>query len=351
MGNNMDIKTIRVIILSCVFSAGAAMAADTLYDNRFKEWQQDAEKGKARAQYKLGNAYLRGNEVEINVDEAIRWFEAAAKQGHAKSEYKLGYLYYTGKGVKRNYRRSYDWLSKAANRGYAPAQYYLAKLYSNGRGTRKDYGKAVYWLEKAAADNYTPAKRELSDVRAALREEERERERARAAAAKPKPKAVAKAKPAPKKVAAAKPAPKPTPKKAVTGNTPEATKAKLLGSLWSKNGEPALNMPSAVNNCVEKGTKIVCLSEKMERSTTLAQVVYQVETTFVKFKKDGEFLASYRVNNVFVLPEDPDDPSPNPEDVPPYGWQSPTLIKCQINGSKMECVNDNFKKENFVASK
>ena len=85
----------KLVIITLLSSLAYSTFADTLYDKRFKRWQSEAEKGNARAQYSLGNAYLRGNEVKIDINEAIKWFEAAAKQGHSKSEYKLGYIYYT----------------------------------------------------------------------------------------------------------------------------------------------------------------------------------------------------------------------------------------------------------------
>ena len=47
------------------------------------EWyKKAAELGNARSMYALGYAYQCGQGVEINMDEAIRWYERAALAGH-----------------------------------------------------------------------------------------------------------------------------------------------------------------------------------------------------------------------------------------------------------------------------
>ncbi len=152
-------------------ASSSIQAVDTLYDNRFKQWQAKAKEGDSFSQYSLGNAYLRGNEVSIDQAKAIHWFKQAADQGHAKSEYKLGYLYYSGKSVSRNYRTAFSWFERAAKRDYSPAQFYLGKMYAAGQGTNIDYANALEWLNKALSNDYSPAEREIERTKRKLNQE------------------------------------------------------------------------------------------------------------------------------------------------------------------------------------
>ena len=61
------------------------------------EVRKAAQEGNARAQNSLGVLYVKGDGVEQNAKEAVRWFRRAAKQGHVGSQYNLGLLYFAGK--------------------------------------------------------------------------------------------------------------------------------------------------------------------------------------------------------------------------------------------------------------
>jgi TonB family protein len=41
-----------------------------------------AEQGQAMAQYRLGASYENGNGVDVDIEEALRWYEKAAAQGN-----------------------------------------------------------------------------------------------------------------------------------------------------------------------------------------------------------------------------------------------------------------------------
>ena len=59
--------------------------------------------------------YAKGQGVEQNFAEAIRWFRRAAEQGLAMAQANLGTMYASGQGVKQNLVLAYMWLSLAAN--------------------------------------------------------------------------------------------------------------------------------------------------------------------------------------------------------------------------------------------
>jgi len=346
--NNLILNSI-VLVFSILFSQ--FIQADTLYDGRFERWVEQAEQGKARAQYKLGNAYLRGNEVNVDLDQAVKWFKAAADQKHAKAEYKLGYLYYLGKGVKKSSRTAFKYLKRSAQRDYSPAQFYLGKMYAAGEGTKRDYDAAIRWMKKAKAESYGPADSELRRIK---------KERASAGSQQKASKQVAsitktrtKAKPSQKKSTRKKPDQKKSGKKK-TGKKKSSNKSKvatatslkniILSSLWQEQGKAAENFPSDVNSCETKDDKLVCQSINLNRTTDFADINYSVETSISRFNKSGKFLASYQVNNHFVLPEDPDDPNPSVEDVPPSGLLAKVNMRCTLKNSTIKCITEELEK-------
>ncbi len=375
----MDSRTLLGILLLFTVAAPAAYGVDTLYDARFKQWTEQAQKGDPDAQYNLGNAYLRGTEVARDFDAAASWFEKAAEQDHVKALYKLGYLYLEGKGLKRDYGKAYKYLRRSAQHEYSPAQFYLGELYADGNGVAQDNNKALYWLSQAADDNYVPAKAEVSRIKeliaaeaaaekaraardAAAKEAAAREAAAKAAENRPKPKPVVKveSKPAAAVVAKAEPTPKPAPRHkpepvAVAKPKPEQaaeidTKALLLTGNWlNAGGEPSKHMPSARTKCSIEGNSVVCETERLKRTNVFARIDYMVKAKFGRFSDDGQFMGTYRTNVLYVRPDDPDNTSHSEADVPKLGWKQQTIIKCKFTGKdRLDCVNDNFKREHFT---
>lgn len=328
-------KTVVYLLAMITLLASGPVSADSLYGNRIKRWTAQAEKGKANYQYKLGNAYLKGNEVSKNEKTAADWFRKAAKQNYAKAQYKLGYLYYVGKGVRRNYSLAFRWLNRAARSNYSPAQYYLGKLYAEGKGTDQDLDKAMSWLRKASKAGYTPANQEIARVRNLIARAER-------AAATPAP-APARPRPAPR--------PRPRPRRTRRSNGKSDYKTILLSSNWVIDRKPAEHLPSRLNKCKTDGSNVVCTSAQLKRFTGAAEVTYRVETTVSDPNGTGNFLLSYRVHNIFVLPDDADDPNPKGE-IPATGWTKSTLLRCKFRNRKsIECLDSDKKKELYTLRK
>ena len=59
-------------------------------------------------------------------------------------------MYYKGEVVEKDYREAVKWWTKAAQQGFASAQYNLGTMYHNGYGVVQDYREAVKWYKKAA---------------------------------------------------------------------------------------------------------------------------------------------------------------------------------------------------------
>ena len=121
-----------------------------------EQWIQDAEGGDVNAQYELGLRYINGDEVDEDVEEAIRWFRKAAMQGHINAQYELGRRYNEGDDVEMDYREAARWFRMAAEKGDADSQYELGLLCSEDNGK-----EAVRWLRAAAMQGHAEAQYEL----------------------------------------------------------------------------------------------------------------------------------------------------------------------------------------------
>ncbi|AUI67315.1 SEL1-like repeat protein [Beggiatoa leptomitoformis] len=127
----------------------------------FKQWEREAKKGNAQAQFMLGFCYLKGKSVSQNHKKAVEWFEKAANQEHAQAQFILSIHYLEGKGVAKSYEKAFEWLQKAANQGDAQAQYNLGVYYEEGKGVAQSYEKAFEWFQKAANQGDAQAQRAL----------------------------------------------------------------------------------------------------------------------------------------------------------------------------------------------
>jgi len=344
----MNKKHYITFITMLSIASSSIPAADTLYDNRFKQWQSKAQEGDSFSQYSLGNAYLRGNEVSIDKTKAIHWFKQAAKQGHAKSEYKLGYLYYSGKNVRKNYQTAFNWFERAAKRDYSPAQFYLGKMYASGQGTSTNYSNALEWLNKALKNDYSPAEREIARTKKKLNEE-------KLAAGSPEPVVE---KPARKIVVAkASPVIKKAPKKIKKSKKSRRSQKQSLPALvdllnqgnWILDDKPTEVLPSSMTQCSNNNDQIHCKTEEIHITTDYADVNYMVESVVGRFdEKKRSFTVKNKTNTLFVMPSDPDDPDVDPDNIPATGIVT-QVMKCKFeNSDKIRCYNDDFQKIYFT---
>ncbi|HKV81350.1 MAG TPA: GAF domain-containing protein [Candidatus Sulfotelmatobacter sp.] len=83
----------------------------------FEQLRQMANKGDANAQNALGLHYATGDGVELNEQEAIRWFTKAAERGNVLAQSKLGSIYFSGRGVPQDPNRAYFWMAVARLNG------------------------------------------------------------------------------------------------------------------------------------------------------------------------------------------------------------------------------------------
>ncbi len=81
-----------------------------------------ADAGNARAQTRLGDAYLQGQGIPRDDAAAGRWYEKAALQGETGAQVKLAAMYVSGNGVLHNNNLAYVWYGTAARLGSGPAK-------------------------------------------------------------------------------------------------------------------------------------------------------------------------------------------------------------------------------------
>jgi TPR repeat protein len=109
-----------------------------------------AETGVPEAQYNLGLCYLKGEGVEEDFNQAVKWLRKAAEQGLAEAQYNLGICYSNGKGVDLNEKEGMNWFRKAADQGNADGESCVAIAYAGGKGVEKNIKEAIFWFQKAA---------------------------------------------------------------------------------------------------------------------------------------------------------------------------------------------------------
>lgn len=87
-----------------------------------------ANLGDASAKAQIGSCYIRGEGVEKDEKEAVRWFIIAANQGDALGQFYLGNCFLDGIGIEKDHQTAIVWLKKAADAGFSPAMDTLNQL-------------------------------------------------------------------------------------------------------------------------------------------------------------------------------------------------------------------------------
>ena len=117
MKNKKTIKAGVVVQQEAAPSVRAESGDDDMNDNQQQEHtpsevptvervKQYAEQGVAQAQLYLGSLYATGNGVQLDYEEAWKWFKKAAGQGHSDALNILGLLCAGGCGVPQDYMQA-----------------------------------------------------------------------------------------------------------------------------------------------------------------------------------------------------------------------------------------------------
>lgn len=83
-----------------------------------QRWMVPAEQGDAEAQYYVARIHANGmDNVDVNYQEAARWYQLAADQGYAEAKQELGYLYERGLGVPKDELKALNLQREASGLG------------------------------------------------------------------------------------------------------------------------------------------------------------------------------------------------------------------------------------------
>ncbi|MBV5297492.1 MAG: sel1 repeat family protein [Rhodoferax sp.] len=147
--------------------ARALMALGNLFDSRLDHiavacFLKAAQLGVAEAQYLRGKYHEAGNAAEIDINQALHWYQLASQQGHAQAQSALGDLFLVGKGVAKDCQMALEWFQKAAEQGDPKARWNLSLLLiSGGEGVNRDLRRAFVECQKAAEAGFVPAQATL----------------------------------------------------------------------------------------------------------------------------------------------------------------------------------------------
>jgi len=143
---------LHLVVLCLVFAQPQAQTQ--LGAQEFSRLHTEAQSGNRDAQLKLARAYERGNGVQKDDQEALKWYRSAAKNGNPEAQENLGVIYLAGEIVKQDKQEAFTWFQKSARQGNANAMYDLGTAYYNGDGIENNDTLSFAWftLAKEAGD-------------------------------------------------------------------------------------------------------------------------------------------------------------------------------------------------------
>lgn len=150
------------------FESGQTAYAAGRHREAFLEWEADASRGNAVAQFFIGNMYAAGEGVDADLEIANTWYEKSALQGHVESAVRLATNYRLGQGVEAvNYHIATKWLYMAAEAGHPIARFDLGEIFLYG-DPRHQLQPAPYhasqWYHMASLDGIALARFKLAQL-------------------------------------------------------------------------------------------------------------------------------------------------------------------------------------------
>jgi len=130
---------------------------------------------KARLAYAkalLKNRQLQGASLEFAVLSGLGVMPDAQVSGELRAQYNLGDLYLRGEGVPHDESTAFAWFHKAALGGHAEARIMLGSMYAAGRGTPADSAAAYMWLSLAVLQGDSRANAQLDVLRSQMTREQ-----------------------------------------------------------------------------------------------------------------------------------------------------------------------------------
>lgn len=136
------------------------------FKESIKYYQRAAELGNSEAQTIIGEVYSKGMvEYPVSWIDAVYWFEKSAQQGNLNAIRHLFFCYLNGTGIERNYDKAFSLIDYYYDTSDSIILFLLGCCYENAIGTAKDYQAAYnYYLKSVhSVGGYT-----LAEVRLEL---------------------------------------------------------------------------------------------------------------------------------------------------------------------------------------
>ena len=128
------------------------------YQTVFELYYKSAEQNYAEGQCGLARCYQRGQGVEQNFSEAVKWYRKAAEQDNNTAKLALFELYALGKGTEKSMKDAVGWLnrykwedSKISSKG--EELYSIGYKFYYGLDVTRSYDEAAMWWRMAADEN------------------------------------------------------------------------------------------------------------------------------------------------------------------------------------------------------
>ena len=139
-------------VMLCAGTPSFAPAqAQTAATQAFVKQLHWARAGDLDAQLFVAKAYVEGQIVERDMQQAVAWYLRAAKRGNVEAQFQAAKILHAGAdGVKRQPLAATKLYKAAAKRGHTGAQNWLGYAYQHGHGVIKDYKVAADWYKNAA---------------------------------------------------------------------------------------------------------------------------------------------------------------------------------------------------------
>lgn len=118
-------------------------------DEAVRLLNQSASKDFAPAQFILGRLLYKGEVIRKDIRQAVCWLDRAAAQKNPYAAHLAGKIYLTEDAVK-DIQKAIRSFKIAAENGNDYAEYQLGKIYLYGKDVPRDTDTAMYYLQLAA---------------------------------------------------------------------------------------------------------------------------------------------------------------------------------------------------------
>ena len=115
------------------FEEASALYKQNNFPAAFAAFTRLAEKGDARSQTILALMYKFGEGTQIDTQKSFTLYQMAAEQGYAPAQFRTGELYAEGIDIDPNLNKAEFWLDQAAKQGFSRAKSSLAEVQESKR--------------------------------------------------------------------------------------------------------------------------------------------------------------------------------------------------------------------------